>query len=555
MKNIYRVTRPAWATVDKTEKIVILLASLVVGIYGGWGERFAAALLGPWVGRQPIHHVWPLVDVVVVTAGCLFLIKLYKRLRVGCYPSTFIYCFYMPDDSIPSGKAPVVGFCHIKADMASGEIVAKGASFVWNNGHIDIHSRTGFTSTEVRGTKEAEEVTCHIYFDIDRADWRNRTYHYGVLRFQLASGDMTVTSCNTYAGYLLSTNKELEPNPKAIDVHAWGYAERYDKGLVTENDIRTKLAANGHVSFAKLDTMLGSVPPPNLWRSENLMSTSKPNIWKHQVPSPQSVMLNAMLRPYIDQYLDKVLSLFGLSADAIRCFKGLAVEKAVLERDNVVAYERALKHGLIGLIVPANEDQALNQRAAIIYGQIAPYLCGDSLLDIGCGNGLIADLARGHFKEIQLLDVVRYLPNALHLPFKLYAEGQPLIDHPFDTVLLLTVLHHSKNPVELLKLAWNATTKHLIIIESVVDVHKAEPSASYELLGLPIEDQIAFAAFVDWFYNRVLHDDVPVPYNFTTPEQWRSIFLENNMRLTQQVHLGQDIDIGPEYHILFVLER
>jgi SAM-dependent methyltransferase len=539
---------------ERSETIVILAATIFISINAALIEELS---WHSWFHFHPtIQRFWTPIDATFTTAACVLLLLLYKKLRVGCYPSTFIYCFYMPDASIPSGKAPVVGFCHVKPDMVSGEIVAKGASFVWKNGRLDMNNRTGFASTEVRGTKGSEgEVTCHIHFDIDPADWENRTYHYGTLRFQLACNGVTNTGCDTYAGYLLSTNKDLEPDPRTPDVHAWGYAERYSKGAVAESDVQKKLASDGHLIFAKLDTMLGAVPPPTLWKSGARMYTSKPNIWKQPIPSPQSVILDATLRPYIYQYLDKVLALFGLSKDAIKSFNELAGEEAVLERDNVVAYERALKHGLIGLVVPANEDQALNQRAAIIYGQIAPYLCGDSLLDIGCGNGLIADLARGHFKEIQLLDVVRYLPNALHLPFKLYTEGQPLIDHPFDTVLLLTVLHHSKNPVELLKLAWNATAKHLIIIESVVDVHKAEPSASYELLGLPIEDQIAFAAFVDWFYNRVLHNDVPVPYNFTTPEQWRSIFLENNMRLAQQVHLGQDIDIGPEYHILFVLEK
>ena len=503
MKNMYRVTRPAWAAVDKTETLMILLASLLVGIYGGWGERFAATLVWSKDLKVSIHHVWPLVDVVVVTIGCLVLVKFYKKLRVGCYPSTFIYCFYMPEMSNSSGKSQVVGFCHIKPDMARGEIIAKGASFYWVNGRPDIDSRAGFTSTEVRGTKETEEATCHIHFDIDPADWNKRNYHYGVLRFQLANGDATNTSYDTYAGYLLSTNKDLEPSPKAVDVHARGYAELYSKGILVESDVQAKLASEGRVVFAKLDTMLKSVPTPNLWKSEDRMYTSKPNIWKHQVPPPQSVILNPTLRAYIDQYLDKVLALFGLNKGAIQCFKEVAVEKARLERDNVVAYERALKQDLIGLIVPDNEDQALNQRATVIYDQIAPYLCGDSLLDIGCGNGLIADLARGHFKEIKLLDVVRYLPNALHLSFELYTEGQPLpISHSFDTVLLLTVLHHSKNPLELLKLAWGATGKHLIIIESVVGVHKAEPAASYELVGLPIEDQIAYAAFVDWFYNR-----------------------------------------------------
>jgi hypothetical protein len=72
---------------------------------------------------------------------------------------------------------------------------------------------------------------------------------------------------------------------------------------------------------------------------------------------------------------------------------------------------------------------------------------------------------------------------------------------------------------------------------------------------LPDEDQIAFAAFVDWFYNRVLHTDVPFPYNFTKGEKWQQVFATHGMRLVHTIHLGKDINTGPEYHVLFVLEQ
>jgi SAM-dependent methyltransferase len=461
----------------------------------------------------------------------------------------------MPEASNPSGKSQVVGFCQIKPDMETGEIRVRGASFFWKNGQVDINSRVAFASTQVRGTKEHEETTCHIRFDIDLDDANKRFYRQGLLQFRLAAGCVTSATCDAYSGYLRSANKDVEA--EAVDVQAKGYAERCAKGLPLESDIQAKLTAYGQVLFARLDTMLKSVPPPTLWKAKGHMYMNKTNIFGHQIPTPQSVILNPTLRPCVDRYLTKVLTLMGLRVDAIEGFKELAAEKARVELDDtLVAYERELKRGLIGQIVIYKEDEALSQRATVIYTQISSYLCGDSLLDIGCGNGLIANLARSRFRETQLLDVVRYLPTALNLPFKLYAEGQPLpIDDPFDTVLLLTVLHHSSDPTELLKLAWGATRKKLIIIESVVGVHRLEPGVSYELVNSSIEDQIAFAAFVDWFYNRVLHDDVPVPYNFTTPEKWRSIFVENNMRLAQSLHLGQDIDIGPEYHMLFVLEK
>jgi hypothetical protein len=144
----------------------------------------------------------------------------------------------------------------------------------------------------------------------------------------------------------------------------------------------------------------------------------------------------------------------------------------------------------------------------------------------------------------------------LELPYLEYKEGHPLpVKEKYDTVLLLTVLHHSSDPVELLRMAWEVTNKTLIIIESVVGIHQVPPNIRYELADLSDKHQIAYAAFIDWFYNRVLHDNVPVPYNFTTPDNWQAIFRKYNMRLTHTVHEGQDIEIGPEYHILFVLEK
>jgi SAM-dependent methyltransferase len=559
MKNMYRVTRPAWAALESWETIMILFASLLVGVYGALGERSATILLTRLgLREQSIRSFWPIVDVVVVTFGCLLLIRCYKRLRIGCYPSTFLYCFNLPEASNPSGRSQVVGYCHVKPDMESGEIMVEGASFFWESGQLDINSRVGFESTQVRATEEDRESTCLIRFNIDKEDQAKRLYRHGLLQFRLTKTQGRTGNgrhIDEYASYLQSTQKDEELQD--VEVQSKGYAERYSKGEFVEDDLQSALKRQSEVLFAKLEAMLNMVPPPTLWRSKGQKTPVKINSWGHQIPPPQSVILSETLRPHIDDFLNKVLSLHGLGNQAIEQFKRRARQKAVAaDTFTLVAYERELKAGLIGLIVPCSKDQALTHRANIICKQISPFLDGDSLLDIGCGNGLIANLLRNRFNRIQLLDVVEYVPKALNLPFVFYEEGHRLpINDSFDTVLLLTVLHHSSDPVELLKLAWGATKKKLIIIESVVGVHKEEPAARYDLLNVSDEDQIAYAGFVDWFYNRVLHDNVPVPYNFTKPENWQAKFLQCNMHLAQTIYLGQDIDIGPEYHVLFVLDK
>jgi SAM-dependent methyltransferase len=256
-----------------------------------------------------------------------------------------------------------------------------------------------------------------------------------------------------------------------------------------------------------------------------------------------------------------VLTKFGLREVAIKQFLEVLEQEVRMTQDSPVAeFESNLKKCLARVGPLGTKDEALSERARIIYDEIKELFTGDSLLDIGCGDGRISVLAKQHFRRTVATDVVDIVPTAfrnLGLEFKAYKEGSPLPtgDERFDTVLLLTVLHHSSRPRDLLELAWGATQKRLIIIESVIGVHEVESSVRYDLKSLPDSEQTGFAAFVDWFYNRVLYDDVPVPYNFTTPENWLSTFAEHEMHKCGIKHFGQDIEIGPEYHVLFVLDK
>jgi SAM-dependent methyltransferase len=537
-----------WAGLEKKETAVIFVATICLGFYAGWGERLAAHVFS-FIDPPTIQRVWPFVDAIVVTAVCLGCLALYRRWKVRCYPATFLYAFNLPEASNPSGKSQVVGYCHVLRNLQSGEITGEGASFFWENGLATERTRTRFTAKIIYGTRVGDRVICNVPFQIHEHDRQKRNYTHGSLEFE-----PTHAFGNEYAGYLEGylRQPETELGMQYIVLRGKGYAEWFSRGNAEEADILTTLNGNGDLLFTKL-RRLYTKPHPKLWSEKD--RPTKVNCWGITVPSPQEALLDPRIQPFIQEYLHNVLRAFGLRTEAIVRFQETAVQCADQE-DIVTAYESELKKALTNQTNEGSEGRALNHRASIIYNEIRGFFVGASLLDIGCGNGLVSFLAKNHFREHLLVDVVDYKPPTVDLPFRLYKEGYSLlVDKAFDTVFLLTVLHHSTNPLQLLENAWRVTGRRLIVIESVIGIKVVPQGIKYNLSDADDRAQVAYAAFVDWFYNRVLHDGVPVPYNFTSVEEWERTFRENDMPLLQTIHLGQDIDIGPEYHVLFVLEK
>lgn len=91
---------------------------------------------------------------------------------------------------------------------------------------------------------------------------------------------------------------------------------------------------------------------------------------------------------------------------------------------------------------------------------------GGRLLDLGCGKGAVSLMLKNQGYEIVCADITDksaaeqiqpVLYDGLHLPWP---------DDCFDAVLLLTVLHHTNNPEQVLREA-KRVGKRIIIIEDV----------------------------------------------------------------------------------------
>ena len=160
------------------------------------------------------------------------------------------------------------------------------------------------------------------------------------------------------------------------------------------------------------------------------------------------------------------------------------------------------------------------------------YVIG-SVLDIGSGRGYIAKEISKRGNKVQCLDVKNL--NLTDMPLKLYdGEKIPFKSNSFDTVLVCYVLHHAKNPVNLLKECVRVSKKRIIIFED---------NASSPLTKI-----------LDVLFNK-LHS-VDTPLNFKSINEWIREFKKLDLKI-MKVKRGvekQWFYPGVE-HIMFVLSK
>lgn len=241
--------------------------------------------------------------------------------------------------------------------------------------------------------------------------------------------------------------------------------------------------------------------------------------------------------------LSKVGTAIGIeSADVSELAR--VVEDCLATRPMDVA-ERSIRDWIEARASDTRLDARMLERASQIVGQVASYLVGPRVADIGCGDGLVGAAFADRY-DVVLTDVVDYVSPTVNLPLAEYnGYGQLPITLPVDSSLLLTVLHHAENPTALFEETARITKQRIVIIESIV------PSTDADAF----ESEFEVAAFFDWFYNRVLHADVPVPFNYNSIDGWIQLFKGMEWKITDVVDLGRDQKLVPEHHVLFVLDR
>lgn len=134
------------------------------------------------------------------------------------------------------------------------------------------------------------------------------------------------------------------------------------------------------------------------------------------------------------------------------------------------------------------------------------------LLDVGCGDGLIAKLIMGGKKDISVTGCDVLVRSRRHIPVQGFDGIRlPYADNSFDGVLFVDVLHHTLSPFELLKEAVRVSQRYIFIKDHLLN----GPLAFYKL------------KFMDWVGNSKL--GVSLPYNYWSEVQWRDAFKMLNL--------------------------
>ena len=158
---------------------------------------------------------------------------------------------------------------------------------------------------------------------------------------------------------------------------------------------------------------------------------------------------------------------------------------------------------LHGALVFDRRTRVLSERLAALLPENA------TVLDVGCGNGLIDRLIAEHRPDVNITGVDLIVRPETQIPVTQF-DGKriPFDDGAFDVVMFVDVLHHTENPEILLAEANRVANRAVVLKDHTRDGLLAGPTLR----------------FMDWVGNAP--HGIPLPYNYWPERRWREAFAE-----------------------------
>ncbi len=166
-----------------------------------------------------------------------------------------------------------------------------------------------------------------------------------------------------------------------------------------------------------------------------------------------------------------------------------------------------------------HSTRVLSRRVKILarhLAALAPH--GADILDVGCGDGQVAKLLLDQRTDLKLSGVDVLVRKKTVIPVIAFdGKTLPQADAAQDAVMFVDVLHHTEDPVVLLREATRVSRRWILI----KDHYRNGPGARLTL------------RFMDWVGNA--RYGVALPYNYWTEAQWQAAFAELKLRPVRSV--------------------
>lgn len=172
--------------------------------------------------------------------------------------------------------------------------------------------------------------------------------------------------------------------------------------------------------------------------------------------------------------------------------------------------------------------------------EVAPFLAGRRVLDLGAGEGYVAATLRAETDAwVTAVDVGPF--RRAQGPYLVY-DGRrlPFADATFDTTLVLLTFHHCATPEAVLDEAVRVTRRRLVVTESVYRNRR---------------DRF-WLDLLDGRLNAWRHDGQMAPARHVRPaEQWTTLFETRGLRIVRTQWLGSQWERLVHHPLMFVLDR
>lgn len=168
-------------------------------------------------------------------------------------------------------------------------------------------------------------------------------------------------------------------------------------------------------------------------------------------------------------------------------------------------------------------------------------LCDDNstILDVGCDDGSVASMMMEINPSLKIVGIDIQSNRPSKIPRKIY-DGKkiPYPDNSFDAVMVLDVLHHTKDILPVLREIRRVSRNHIILKDHMT-------------YGTFSEYMISFSDFI-----ANVPFGIKCAFNFPSPERWNSYFNKLGLKVTDKPRkLSFGFGINEKYHPLFKLKK